>query len=192
MLSSAEGPRLQDLRSPESPRNGRTKVESDVALRESPQLMRFILSPADYDSKSKQRGMIDTIVLLVKQGVFDYLMSEFYMFFDQTWSINLKSCPGSPDSSSGSGETSVNVIVDSNTSEDSMGGKKRTRGDPEEDKPGHGGKDDPKRPRLGLEIGPGRLACPYFKRDPRKFGVGTPYYIHGCAGQGWKDLAKLK
>jgi hypothetical protein len=183
---------LQDLTDAESPRNGCTKAESDVAPREPLRLMRSILSPADHNSKSKQKEIIDTIVLLVKQGVFDYLMQEFYVFFDQTWSVNLKSCPGSPDSSSGSDETSVNVIVDSNTSADSMGGKKRTRGDPEEDKPEQGGKDDPKRPRLGLEMGLGRLACPYFKRDPRKFGVGTPYYIHGCAGQGWKDLAKLK
>jgi hypothetical protein len=185
---------LQDLKSAGRPRNGCAKpeIEIEITPREPLRSLRSVLSPAHHDLKSIQNTMIDTIVLLVKQGVFDYLMEEFYVYFNQTWAVDLKSCPGSPDSSSGSDETSVNPIVDSNTSEASTGGNKRTRDGPDKDKPKRGGKDDSKRPRLNLEMGSQRFACPYFKRDPSKFGAGTPYYLHGCAGQGWKDLAKLK
>lgn len=120
----------------------------------------------------------------------DYVMQEFRNVFEQTWSESTKSCAGSPSSSS-SDNTSSNVL-ESNTSVTSTREKKRTRENPKEDKSNQGGKDNPKKPRLSVnsEKDRRRCACPYFKRDPRQFGVGTCHHL--CAGEGWEDVARVK
>jgi hypothetical protein len=151
--------------------------------------MQFNLSATHRELKLIYNEMLGTILLLVQHAIFEYLMQDFYVTFDQTWQANFKNRAGSSSPSSGSDEASGNLL-ESNTSEASMGSKKRARANPEEDKPDRGGKDDPKKPKLRTEMACRRLACPYYKRDPQKFGVGTPHHV--CAGQGWKDLAKLK
>jgi hypothetical protein len=151
--------------------------------------MQFDSSATPRKSKSKYNELLRTILLLVQHAIFDYLMQEFYVVFDQKWQANLKNCAESSLPSSGSDEASGNLL-ESNTSEAAMGSKKRTRTNPEEDRPDRGGKDDPKKLKLGPEMADRRLACPYHKRDPQEFGVGTTHHV--CAGQGWKDIAKLK
>lgn len=126
---------------------------------------------------------------LSQQGVFDYLMHEFYIVFEQSWSADFKSCAGS--SSSSSGSTSANSIGSKTTETSSRKGK-RARRDPEEGDNDRGDGDNSKKSRSDLQPATAcrRLACPYFRRDPERFGEGTSYHV--CAGQGFKGLAKVK
>jgi hypothetical protein len=148
------------------------------------------LSGSDTESRYQYDETIRKVFMVIHQGVFDYVMKDFEAIFDQTWSTNIKSCTGSSSSSSGSTGTSLNLL-DSNTTETSTKKGKRVRGDPDEDKTSQGGKDDSKKFRRDLPATVfRRLACPYFKRDHRRFGTGTAYHV--CAGEGFKDLGKLK
>jgi hypothetical protein len=122
-----------------------------------------------------------------KKRVIDHIMAEFYTMFDAIFGIRY-AASGQPNSAQ---QGSMNCIDPSNSGSTQPQNGKRKADD--EERQGDGEDGDEKPPKKSKLINDEdlecqrRLACPYFKRNPRKYRN-----VHSCLGPGWIAIARLK
>jgi hypothetical protein len=129
------------------------------------------------------------------QEVLTRLMTDVYALFNHQWpeetSIQM-GCEGSGPShcSSTTNNSSSGLGSSQGSSEKSLGKRKRAERDSTPPKDGDG--DNNKRPQLiGLQLDDvallRKLACPYFKRDPKTYNT-----FGSCTGPGFRTTSRVK
>lgn len=143
-------------------------------------------SPCNTDSTGEEPfSQMD----IKKRGIIIRLMKEFYSIFGLT--SGAVTCAGSTSSGPPQG-----TVSSSSSSAQSSGGRGSKRKATDADLPpgDNNGRDDSnKRPKRGSEkhdaglSTANKFACPYFKRNPRKY-----QRVRSCPGPGWDTLHRLK
>jgi hypothetical protein len=142
-----------------------------------------------YSPRSPIREATTTQMSLKKRELVRRLMAEFYsMFYPESGLIT----HGRPNSSATQQNTETYLSVNGQSS--GNGGRKRKASD--EDSPlreNNGDENSNKRPRPSLSNPdddsdtPKKFACPYFKRNPRKY-----QRFRSCPGPGWDTVHRVK
>ena len=125
----------------------------------------------------------------VKNYVIDQILNGF---FDFLLSIAFRQCaPGATPSESAGKSNTPGVQTESrgqHSSQRGNGDKRIQKSNSQDD--GDGSRTPPGRALkryTGPNTGPRRFACPYFKRNPRRFAHRSP-----CSGSGFPDTSRLK
>jgi hypothetical protein len=113
--------------------------------------------------------------------------------FDSKWMVNFTNHAGHQGSVSTSTNTSRSAKHSASTSLSSQDSRKSLSGN-HGDYPADGDDDPPERPRLNPSRPQNldssvKLACPFFKHDPRKY---NPCDYHTCATTAWNSIRRLK
>ncbi|KAF2492919.1 hypothetical protein BU16DRAFT_93784 [Lophium mytilinum] len=137
---------------------------------------------SSYDESSEEESFD---IPARKKRMIDLAMMEFYRMFDATFGIRQVA----------SGESAksgvVNCVNTSNGESAKPQNAKRKAADNNGRDDGENEDDQPRKrskPSNDDDLECQRkLACPYFKRNPRKYGN-----VHSCLGPGWVAIARLK
>lgn len=137
----------------------------------------------------RQHSLLRSLTGKIRYRLHCRLMSECFTTLGHGRREGVVSCAGS-ESTSSTGPSSSSL----NTSQSDAGtpNEKRAADDDNENDRRRSSKKRHLSPRNlpTAQTSPRRFACPYHKHEPNLFGVNTRF--HGCAGQGFKDIAKLK
>jgi hypothetical protein len=161
-----------------------------------------VLTTLDYarkyqdDDFSSAQAPVKPLLTPAKQRLVDRIMQEFWIIFNQDYIGNVRSCTGFV-SVSESGRASISDST-SNSSQDQNSPKfpragKRSREQGQEEDPDDGDPPGPKRLKKdveNLDKSTCKFACPYRKRNPRKYcvqGIWRP-----CALTPLESIARVK
>ncbi|KAI9773229.1 MAG: hypothetical protein M1839_002191 [Geoglossum umbratile] len=142
-----------------------------------------------------ERGIIRPILDPVKHALVDRVMVEFYALFEANWTANStnQAAAGSTSTPPSTQTTGSSTKSDPPTSKN---GKHRMT-DRDNDPPDEN--NHPKRKRVNSAppdtASEGRkLACPFHKRDPQKYGINnaTGVTYRTCSGPGWLTVGRIK
>ena len=142
-----------------------------------------------------QRTLIGDVLDPTKKEMIERLMEEFWVIFNRNWPIGARLCPAAPRNNSPS--TSRGVSGLENPSVIYSGGRLREnegsgKGDkePPDDRPGEGSGEPSNNPEFVPNTSqPIGFACPYRKRNPRKYCVRD---WRSCALNPLKTVARVK
>jgi len=137
---------------------------------------------------AEREGLLSPVLGLARRRIIDRLMSEIHALLDQH--IEFRSRSGSTESSHSQAPSPF--LPDQSTKASSSGRKRpNDRGEGSEI-PGNDPGDNRSSKRLRISspepvIQPRKLACPYYKRSPRKHQK-----YRSCAGPGWMSCHRVK
>ncbi|KAH0545448.1 hypothetical protein FGG08_000449 [Glutinoglossum americanum] len=138
-----------------------------------------------------------SILHLKTRALVDRVMAEFHTLFEASWAARMTSRAGSENCSPPNSAPAVGRTSESSSSP--SGGGKRGMADREADNDENEG-DCPKRQRPNPPLRDTgtdalKLACPFHKRNPQKYGIdhltGSATY-RACSGPGWDTVARMK
>jgi hypothetical protein len=142
-----------------------------------------------------QRPLIKYVLEPTKKEMIDRLMEEFWIIFNRNWPIGARLCPAAPRNNSPStsrgvsGSENPSVMYSVGTLRAYKGSGKGDK-EPPDDRPGEGSGDPKNTPEFAPNTAePIGFACPYRKRNPRKYCVSD---WRPCTLNPLKTVARVK
>jgi hypothetical protein len=156
----------------------------------------FKLSPASCSTTeiTESFGSVDSSsdedrdMVSQKQRIIDRIMADFYTLFDTTAGVTQRGVHSRP----GHGQLSADFAASASYNGECsrrQAGKRKGSGSKGNGDSGDESQKPAKRIKAADEVEEPerRLACPYFKRNPRKY-----WKTHPCLGPGWDSTHRLK
>lgn len=182
--------------SPSSP-IGETDWESDTISSDGAY---YILSDSRHDAwrDGGDQAYSNKIILShSKQASVNRIMDEFYVVFNQEWTVSLKRATGSPATGSSPLESRPS---ESSVRRSSSGQSRKRRLRDDEGSPHDDDENNPKKPKpiskpSDTPSAGFHFACPYYKHDPERYGLNhessNPAY-RSCAVKKFASIARMK
>ena len=153
------------------------------------------LSDSGHLPAESQKPLIEYVLDPTKQEMIDRLIEEFWIIFNRNWPIGARLCPGAPRNNSPptsrgvSGSDNPSVTYSGGSLRGFEGSGKRDK-EPPDDRPGEGSGEPSKTPEsVPNTAEPIGFACPYRKRNPRKYCVSD---WRPCTLNPLKTVARVK
>ena len=157
----------------------------------SPDIIDLISETMHTRVSEKQTALLDPVLTPMKRALVDRIMKDFWIIFNQEWSANIHKCSGSPSTSS---STSAIQGAHAVTESSSTNKQKRQREDDDDSNSREDGNEDPawrKDCPSETQNKKKKFACPYRKRDPRKYNYCTRSW-RTCALTSFDTIARVK
>lgn len=141
----------------------------------------------------KSEKLIAPSLNSMKRGLIDGIMKDFWVVFDQEWSANMRTCTGTPGSSSSTSSISgPGFSLGTFTTNK----QKRSRDDGQDGSPGKDDDENQMPPRkvssqFGHRAEERKFACPYRKHNPQKYSCHSGKW-RLCAVNSFDSIARLK
>jgi len=161
----------------------------------SPDIFDVIYNELASDKTKHSDLLMDQVLTPLKQAMVERVMKEFWVIFNQEWSVSVRKCAAAPTSTSSPASSSSAKPTSTETGQRASTNKeKRPRQGDENHNSDEEDEEDSKRPKKSSLCPPERkgiakFACPYRKYNPQRYCIRN---WRVCALTGLDNVARVK